>query len=135
MHVSSQDRLAIAAVLQQYFDGWHEADAEKLQQAFHPACHLYCVLNDTLDDDGMEKVYASVRARTSPKSRGEARHDRILAIEISSETLAMARVRLSIGSKLFTDNLSLLKIGGRWRIVAKVFSWAQLDAGADSQQA
>jgi hypothetical protein len=135
MHDVSQDHVAIAAVLQHYFDGWHEADVEKLKLAFHPSCHLYCVLNDALDDDGMEKVYAGVRSRTSPQSRGEARHDRILSVDISSETLAIARVQLSIGPKLFTDNLSLLKIGGRWQIVAKVFSWAQLQSGAKLQQA
>jgi len=116
----------IRIVLQDYFDGWHEADAGKLSRVFHPACHLFCVINGALDDDDMEKVYASVRGRQSPASRGEARVDKILAIDVAGPQTALAKVQLAIGPKLFTDNLSLLKLNGRWQIISKTFSFEPL---------
>ena len=42
---------------------------------------------------------------------------------------AVAKVRLAIGSKLFTDYLSLLHLDGRWLIMAKVFSFRPLGEG------
>ena len=34
---------------------------------------------------------------------------------------ALARVECSIGPKHFTDLLTLVHVGGRWQIIAKVF--------------
>ena len=113
-------------MLQSYFDGWYEADVEKLKMAFHDSCLLSCVIDGKLDQDPMPKVYDSVANRQSPASRGEARHDRILSIQQSSPEIALAVVQLSIGAKLFTDYLSLVKLDGRWKIVSKVFSFSKL---------
>jgi hypothetical protein len=120
------DYALLTNALGDYFDGWYEADVEKLRRVFHPACRLQCVINDAHDDDDMDKVYAGVRNRQSPASRGEVRHDRILSIAIPGPTWALAQVQLSIGPKLFTDFLSFLKIEGRWQIVSKVFGFESL---------
>lgn len=118
----------IASALQPYFDGWYEADVEKLKQVFHPSCHLFCVLDGRLDDDDMEKVYKSVANRQSPKSRGEVRRDKILSIHKSSGEIGLAVVQLSIGDKLFTDYLSMAKLNGEWRILSKTFSFLQISS-------
>jgi 4-oxalocrotonate tautomerase len=78
----------------------------------------------------MAAVYAGVMRRSSPASRGERRHDRILALRIVGPTWAAAEVQLSIGPKLFTDLLSFLKLDGRWQIVSKVFGYTTLPQGA-----
>lgn len=112
----------IAAALQAYFDGWHEGSPDKLKAIFHPSAHLYCAIDGALDDDGMRKVCAYVAARESPAQRGEARRDRILSIDVAGSEAAFAKVQIAIGQKLFTDYLSLLRIGGRWQIVSKTFT-------------
>jgi len=67
-----------------------------------------------------------VRSRPSPQSLGERRHDAILAIAATSEGAAFATLRTARAPRLYTDYLSLLRIDGRWRIVAKTFSWVPL---------
>lgn len=120
----------IAETLTNYFDGFYESDADKLKQIFHPSCHLYYAPDGALQDDGMETVYERVRGRTAPKVTGQPRMDKILSIDQSGAGSALAKVRIAIGDRLFTDYLSLLKIDGRWQIIAKSFSWVLLAEAA-----
>lgn len=113
----------IAAALRDYFDGFYEGDVAKLKRIFHPNAHLYMAPEGKLADDDMETVYARVAGRPSPASQGESRMDAILSIDKSGPGSALAKVQLAIGSRLFTDYLSLLKIDGRWQIIAKVFTF------------
>ena len=119
----------IRALLQIYFDAWYECDVEKLKAVFHPSCHLVCVIDGELDDDDMAKVHARIAKLESGASRGDARHDKVLMVDVASPTTAAAKVRLAIGKKLFTDYLSLLRLDGRWVIMAKVFSFRPLAEG------
>lgn len=69
----------------------------------------------------MQEYLPVVAARQPPAARNEARRDCIDAIEVAGEHTALARVRCSIGSRDFVDFLSLLRVEGRWQIIAKVF--------------
>ena len=71
----------------------------------------------------MDEYFPIVDARPSPASRGEARRDRILSIEFAGPVTAFARVECAIAPKFFTDFLTLVKLDGRWQIIAKVFHY------------
>lgn len=112
---------AVKTVLQTYFDGLYECDAEKLAGVFHPRA-LYATADETPPlFRSMEEYLPLVAARVSPASRGEARRDAIDAIEFAGANAAQARVRCSIGERDFVDLLTLLRVDGAWRIVSKVF--------------
>ena len=114
-------RDAIAAVLQQYFDGLHHSDTGILRRVFHPSALYACASDGTLLALRMDDYFAIVDRRTSPASKGEARHDRIVSIELAGPVTALARVECSIAPKHFTDLLTLVRLDGRWQIIAKVF--------------
>ena len=59
--------------------------------------------------------------RKSPKSVGEKREDKILMIDISSPTTAIAKVECMILGNQYTDYLSLVKVHEKWFIISKVF--------------
>src|SRR6266446_1329413 len=63
----------------------------------------------------------SFQARPSPKQRGLPRHDQVLTIDLVSPTMAYVKLKCAIPPSFFTDQLSLLKIDGRWQIAQKVF--------------
>jgi hypothetical protein len=111
----------IEAVVRTYLDGLHEGDAEKIAAAFHPCAHLYSVPDGQLTDLPREEWLAMVRVRPSAKSRGLAREDRILAIDLNGEEAACVKVNCCIPPRYFTDYLLLLKTAEGWRIVAKSF--------------
>ncbi len=117
----------IAAVLETYFDGIHESDTKRLKRVFHPLATYTCATEMPLLHLGMTDYFAVVDKRPSPKSRNEARRDRILAIEFAGPNAAFARVECAIGPKFCTDLLTFVRTDGCWLIMAKVFHYDLTD--------
>ncbi len=65
------DRSTVEAVIQHYFDGLYEADADKLGAIFHPNADLRWVENGELKVLTMPDWMAVVRTRTSGKVDGK----------------------------------------------------------------
>jgi len=118
----TDDVRSIEGVIQSYLDGLHERDAGKIASAFHPTSALTSVTDEgelviTPRDVWLDKV----RTRPSPKLQGLPRHDQVLSIDLVSPTMAYVKLKCAIPPRFFTDQLSLLKIDGRWQIAQKVF--------------
>jgi hypothetical protein len=118
----TDDIKIIEGVIQSYLDGLYESDADKIASVFHPTSALTTVTNDgelivTPRDTWLDKL----RARSSPNSQGRPRHDHVLTIDVVSPTMAFVKLKCAIPPRFFTDQLSLLKIDGRWQIAQKVF--------------
>jgi len=111
----------IVVLLQHYFDALYASDAGALGRVFHPQALYACGTGGTLTHLTMDAYLPMVARRPSPASRDEERHDRILSIEFAGPVTALARVECAIAEKRFTDLLSLVKLDGRWQIIAKVF--------------
>ena len=58
---------------------------------------------------------------SSAKSKGSARADRIVSIDFSGPATAFAKVECQIPPRYFTDYLTLLKVDGRWQVIAKAY--------------
>ena len=115
------ERAAIESVVTTYLDGLYEGDADKLAAAFHPTSALAQVRDGQLDVTPRDAWLEAVRNRPSPKASGLPRSDEILTIEIAGPTMAFVKLRCAIPPRYFTDQLSLLKIDGRWQVAQKVF--------------
>jgi hypothetical protein len=111
----------IEAVIRTYFDGLHEGDVEKLAAAFHPVSHLYCEKDGGVLDVPREQWFEMVRTRPSAASRGLARDDRILLMDIGGPETALVKVACQIPPRYFTDYLVLTRTREGWRIVSKVY--------------
>ena len=116
------DLVAIEAVIQTYFDGLYEGDADKLAAAFHPVSHLYSAdgkggVNDLPRAQWLEWV----RTRESGKAKGLPREDRILLIDQSGPETAFVKVACQLPPRYFTDYLVLNRTAEGWKIVSKVF--------------
>jgi hypothetical protein len=120
--VNAEDRSAIEKTIQTYFDGLYEGDADKLGSVFAETSAL------TWEQDGKVSVLPrdqwldAVRKRPSSKARGLPREDAILQIDQSGPTTAFVKVKCQIPPRYFTDYLNLLKVGGKWVIVQKVYA-------------
>ena len=119
---TAADKEEIARVIQTYLDGLYEGDAEKIAKAFHPTSALTTIGDDGLSITPREQWLERVRNRPSPKSQKLPRHDEIVAVDIVSPTMAFVKLKCAIPPRFFTDQLSLLKIDGRWQVAQKVFS-------------
>lgn len=120
----------VGELLARYFDGLYTGDAAALAEVFHPQALYATVSEGSLVWHGMDTYLPIVAARDAPASRGEVRRDAIESVEFAGAATALARVRCSIGNRYFTDFLSLIRLDGRWMIIAKVFHYDLLAEGA-----
>jgi Putative lumazine-binding len=119
----TDDLKIIEGVIQSYLDGLYEGDAGKIAGVFHPTSALTSVTSDgELDVAPRDKWLDKVRARQSPQQQGLPRHDHVLTIDLVSPTMAYVKLKCAIPPRFFTDQLSLLKIDGRWQVAQKVFT-------------
>jgi 4-oxalocrotonate tautomerase len=125
----------VTELVQRYFDGFYNGDVEMLKSVFHPACHLYSARDGKVTDDDMDAVYTRVANRAAPAANGEENHDRIISIDLANPELALAKVQISVGVKLFTDYLNCVKVDGEWKIISKVFTYDLLEEAAAAQAA
>jgi Putative lumazine-binding len=118
----TNDVKIIEGVIQSYLDGLYEGDAGKIASVFHPTSALTSVTNDgELVVTPRDKWLDRVRERSSPKQQGLPRHDQVLTVDLIGPTMAYVKLKCAIPPRFFTDQLSLLKIDGRWQIAQKVF--------------
>lgn len=124
----SEARATVEAMLNAYFDGLYHSDAEKLRGVLHPRAHYVTVTEGSLIYHTVDTYLPMVAARPSPASRGERRADRIVSIDFAGPVTARAHVECRIGPKVFTDFLTLIRDGGEWRIISKVFHYELKEA-------
>jgi ketosteroid isomerase-like protein len=115
------DEAQIRAAVQTYFDGLYDGDADKLASVFHPTSALTQSLEGKIIVTPREQWLAAVRSRPSARSQGLARDDAILSVDIAGPTMAFVKVKCQLPPRYFIDQLSFLKIDGRWQIAQKVF--------------
>ncbi|MFV3128665.1 nuclear transport factor 2 family protein [Niveispirillum sp. KHB5.9] len=127
MTPAGSDFAGVTALMADYFDGLYHSDAAHLGRIFHPLAVYACATEGRLTHLTMDAYLPMVAARASPASQGEVRRDEIVAITFAGPVTALVQARCAIGPKRFTDFLSLVKLDGQWRIIAKTFHF-DLDA-------
>ena len=124
----NEDRVSIECLLDGYFDGLYYSDVARLQKVLHPAALYATAIGGVPRVLRMEEYWPVVAAREAPATRNQIRRDEILAIDIVGPETASAKVECAIGDYFFTDVLSLIKFGGRWWIMSKVFQATPLES-------
>jgi hypothetical protein len=111
----------IRALATQYFDGLYEGDVSKLGDIFHEKSHLHVLANGTLAEMDLPSYMKVVAGRASPKSQNAKRQDEIVSISVTSPHAAVLAVKVVLIDKAYTDQLALIKDGGKWRIMSKIY--------------
>jgi hypothetical protein len=123
LETSSID-VGIVTLLDNYFELMHAQDMSLFDQVFHESVSLFGVPDGELNIRPFAVYKEAMLNRQSPAEKGEARRDEILFVDQLNDSLAVARVQLEMMGGVMQDYLSLLKIDGKWLIVAK--TWARV---------
>ena len=115
----SHDRSSLEAVVQHYFDGLYEGDAE----VFHPSADLRWLEKGELQVLTVPDWLDRVRKRPSAKAEGRPREDFIVTIDRSDDNTAFIKVRCQLPPLYFTDYLVAMKLGDGWKIVSKSYRY------------
>ena len=115
------NKQAIAATIQIYFDSMYLSERDKVLQAFHPHAKITGYMGGHLLEQTVEEFANFVSAQTpSAKDQGEAPMLEILSVDITGDT-AVAKVRDGYLGMIFIDTLAMLKIDENWVIYNKLF--------------
>ncbi len=108
----------IEAMVNEYFQGLHTGNADRLAPLFHRDCVLKAPgLRRTLDE-----WLADVATRPTPANIGHPEDYRILRVELAGNQ-AMVKVACPPAPpRQLTDYLGFLKEDGVWKIVNKMYA-------------
>jgi|ERR1043166_5755508 hypothetical protein len=113
----SEDTLVRQAV-EAYLHGLKFNDVASLKKAFYPEAKLFFVKKDgTLGQLTQEQWYKGFEASAGKEEKGDLR---IVSVDITGNA-ASVKVREEYPNSIYTDYVSLLKLGGDWKIVNKVY--------------
>lgn len=113
----------IAETLMDYIEGTANGEPERVANAFHPDLNLYTVANDSLRiRNGMDYITSII------KSDKVNRSGRIVSIDYENNA-ATAKVVIEMPdiNRIYTDFLLLLKYEGKWKIIQKSDTFADMN--------
>ncbi|HEU5240362.1 MAG TPA: nuclear transport factor 2 family protein [Pyrinomonadaceae bacterium] len=112
-----EDTLVRQAV-EAYLHGLKFNDVASLKKAFYPEAKLFFVKKDgTLGQLTQEQWYKGFEASAGKEEKGDLK---IVSVDITGNA-ASVKVREEYPNSIYTDYVSLLKLGGEWKIVNKVY--------------
>ncbi|GLC25596.1 nuclear transport factor 2 family protein [Roseisolibacter agri] len=112
---------AIRVALEHYLAGHATGDGAHHRAAFHKVANLYFVRGDTVATRTGADYIAGAPGKPAPDEAQRRR--RILAIDRTGDA-AVAKIELDYPDAVLTDYMALLKTGGEWKIVNKIFTRA-----------
>lgn len=115
------DYEAIETVVRNFAQGLHEGNTDKVQAQFVKDAVNNGYYEGECIHQGLHAYIGVIKRMPPPILLGEEMDMHIGGIETDGQ-VAMVRVRYLYEALRFTDHLSLLKIGGEWKIVARLFS-------------
>ena len=121
LNFKSESIAEIEKLITTYFDLLYKGDKDLIETVFLPEANVSSLSNGKIVQIDMDGFRKRIAERKSPESIGEMRDDKIISIDISSPTSAMAKVKCNILYNNYIDYLSLFKVSGKWRIISKVF--------------
>lgn len=114
----AEEKTAITATIQAYFNGMMDRDVEKLQQAFFSEARLIGYRGEILTVTEF-KDWAANTAKGEKRDRSQFKNQ-IQSIEIKGYT-ALVKTELWWPGIYYFDYLTLMKIEGQWKIVHKTW--------------
>lgn len=108
-------------VLDRYFDGIYRGDVPQLKATFHPQAMLFGEVKGQPYLKSLADYLKAVENRKSPRDSGESFRMKTLAVEVLDD-IAYARAHCPMLGFNYVDYLALVRQGGQWLIVNKLFT-------------
>ena len=123
------DRSGVEQVVQGFLDANYARDWEKVNTIFHDDFEFFVHdENGGLRKRSKAEYVGSVRANAADESWPYyPSYNEILSIDFTGENTAVARTKLRIKNKIYTDILCLMRLDGVWGIIAKVAASAPIE--------
>lgn len=111
----------MSAALEKYFDLMYDCNVQNFDAVFATTAQLHGFREAQISCWPAAQYKEVLAGRTSPKAQGAPRETKVIMLDFTSDTQALAKVRVRIGEMYFVDYLSYHKINGSWLITSKAY--------------
>ena len=115
--MTSED--AIKRAVLDYFEGWFEGDAERMQRALHPQ-----LVKRSLDDGELGTISASDMIEATQAGRGTRWPSERRAIEIEIEDVHGSIATVVVRGSIYREYVHLAQTEDGWKIVNALWDFA-----------
>lgn len=118
--------IEITNLVNQYVEGYLNANASIIEKVFHADTVLNSVHEDRLSQTSMSDWLDNLKSRHEKQDFRNATKE-IQQIDVTEKT-AFVKLAMTFSEYKFTDYLSLLNVENNWVIVGKIYDVAKLTA-------
>jgi hypothetical protein len=111
----------MSGALEKYFDLMYDCDVRSFDAVFATTAQLHGFREGQISCWAAAQYKEVLAGRTSPKAQGAPRETQVIMLDFTSDTQALAKVRVRIGDMYFVDYLSYHKVNGAWLITSKAY--------------
>ena len=114
---SADDRAAIVRTALDYFEGWFNGDAARIERALHPELAKRSLGQQPSDPDRLATVTARQMVEATAGGEGKRNDPGDRRIEVEVEHLHDRIANATVRSAVYVEYLQLVRTGDGWRIV------------------
>lgn len=85
-------------------------------------CHLFTIADGIGQVLSLTAYREVIAKRVSPQNLGQPREESVIAVFGLSQDIALVRVRIRLGVKVFQDHLNFVRFGSDWKLVTKLYA-------------
>lgn len=123
--IRADDAAAIRSCLLDYFEGWFEGDAARMDRALHPGLAKHSLGQDPDRSDTLDLTTKAEMVEATRQGRGRSRDlaDRAIRIDIASVSGDVASA--IVHSAVYVEYALLTRTTDGWRITSTLWRWAE----------
>jgi hypothetical protein len=123
---SAEDEAAVIRAVHDYFEGWFEGDAARMERALHPGLvkRGYDGSGDELDADTAQSMIDATERGVGTRYGPDRRHFEVEVVDVY-RTIANVTVR----SDVYREYLGLVRTGDGWKIFNALWRFVDRDDG------
>jgi putative lumazine-binding protein len=122
--VSPEDDAAIRACLLDYFDGWFDGNAERMDRALHPGLAKHALAQGPTREEILNVTTKDEMVAATERGQGRQRDlpDRAIRIDITGVSGDIASA--TVHSAVYVEYALLARTSDGWRITGTLWRWA-----------
>jgi hypothetical protein len=122
--VSPEDDAAIRACLLDYFEGWFDGDAERMDRALHPGLAKHALGQGPTREEILDVTTKDEMVKATERGQGRQRDlpDRAIRIDVTGVSGDIASA--TVLSAVYVEYALLARTSEGWRIMSTLWRWA-----------
>jgi len=122
--IRPDDAAAVTDCILDYFEGWFDGDATRMDRALHPGLAKHAMGQDAARSEDLLVTTRDEMVEATTQGRGRLRDvpDRAIRIEIVGMSGDIASV--VVHSAVYVEYALLARTGDGWRITSTLWRWA-----------